>query len=352
MNHVDTVLLKVASRCNLDCSYCYVYQGQDKTWRSQPKIIADQTIDSICREFALLAKQQEKGFAVVLHGGEPFLIGKNKLLKILSSLRKILVDFNKYPIGIQTNGLLISHDILEVCNTYRAGISVSIDGSKDTNDISRLTTKNESSYGSLIKGIQLLRNHKNSDFLFAGTLSVIQPKSDPIETYNFIKSLGSPSIDFILQDGNYEHLPKGKENQDSTEYGEWLVKLFEYYFYDPTPIKIRFFDDLIKTIIGGFAEKEGKGLNSFGIIIIETSGEIRKNDTLRAAIEGIDFFENRPNINTENSLLKVLSSSEFYETTVSQTPTSEKCLNCSIKNVCGGGMLLSRWIFLIYSMLT
>ena len=31
---IDTVLLKVASRCNLDCSYCYVYNMGDEAWRA------------------------------------------------------------------------------------------------------------------------------------------------------------------------------------------------------------------------------------------------------------------------------------------------------------------------------
>ncbi|MFI0397500.1 MAG: cyclophane-forming radical SAM/SPASM peptide maturase YhhB [Thiolinea sp.] len=343
MNHVDTLLIKVASRCNLDCTYCYVYQGQDHTWKLQPKIIHNNTIDSLCLALIAVSKIQEKGFAVVLHGGEPLLIGEDKLLKILSSLRLALPCHYKYPIGIQTNGLLITDKILDICSDYKTSISVSIDGSQNTNDISRLTIKNKSSFAPLIKKIRLLRNHKDSDFLFAGTLSVIQPESDPIETYEFIKGLGSPSIDFILQDGNYSFLPKGKKDFYSTEYGEWLIKLFDYYFYNKNPVKIRFFDDLVRISLGGLAEKEGKGNNNFGIIVIETDGEIRKNDTLRASFEGVDFFENRPNVNNKAAFLDVLKSIEYFKTTTSQELTSNNCLSCNIKNVCGGGMLLSRW---------
>ena len=39
MDVIDTVLLKVASRCNLDCSYCYVYHMGDDGWRYQPKLM-------------------------------------------------------------------------------------------------------------------------------------------------------------------------------------------------------------------------------------------------------------------------------------------------------------------------
>ena len=29
-------LLKVHSRCNLACDYCYVYQHADQSWRTRP----------------------------------------------------------------------------------------------------------------------------------------------------------------------------------------------------------------------------------------------------------------------------------------------------------------------------
>ena len=35
---IDTVLVKLASRCNLDCDYCYVYRMGDDAWRLQPKL--------------------------------------------------------------------------------------------------------------------------------------------------------------------------------------------------------------------------------------------------------------------------------------------------------------------------
>ena len=30
-------IVKVHSRCNLSCSYCYVYEMADQAWRQQPK---------------------------------------------------------------------------------------------------------------------------------------------------------------------------------------------------------------------------------------------------------------------------------------------------------------------------
>ena len=46
---IDTVLLKTASRCNIACSYCYVYQLGDQGWRRQPPTMSKSTVDAIVR---------------------------------------------------------------------------------------------------------------------------------------------------------------------------------------------------------------------------------------------------------------------------------------------------------------
>ena len=51
---IDTVLLKVASRCNLDCSYCYVYNLGDNSWRAMPKFMALETQECVAAQLGRL----------------------------------------------------------------------------------------------------------------------------------------------------------------------------------------------------------------------------------------------------------------------------------------------------------
>ena len=44
---IDTVLLKVASRCNLNCTYCYVYNKGDTTWQGMPAQMSHFASDGI-----------------------------------------------------------------------------------------------------------------------------------------------------------------------------------------------------------------------------------------------------------------------------------------------------------------
>lgn len=338
---LDTVLVKTASRCNIDCSYCYVYRGADTTWRLQPKRMPQGVVAALGDRLVEQAERQEAGFAIVLHGGEPLLLGFNALATLLRGLRGRLSP-ERHPISIQTNGTLLDHRLLDLFAETRTSVSVSIDGPPQTNDLARLDHRGGSTYAATMRGIRRLASHPENDFLFAGTLSVIQPTVEPAVVYTFLRALGTPSMDFLLQDGNHDRLPPGKAGFSSTEYGEWLAGLLDLYLADPSPVPVRVVDDLIKLCLGGASRKEGRGKERHGILVIETDGEIRKNDTLRASFEGADRFGNRWNVTT-TSLSDVLSSREYIAYTDMQAPVSDHCRSCSLLDICGGGMPLYRW---------
>ena len=338
---LDTVLVKTASRCNIDCSYCYVYQGPDTTWRLQPKRMGRDVVEAVCERLVEQAGRQEAGFAIVLHGGEPLLLSFGELAALLRGLRAHLSP-DRHPISIQTNGTLLSEKHLDLFSETLTSVSVSIDGPPEANDVARLDHRGESTFAATMRGLRLLASHSEREFLFAGTLSVIQPAFDPRLVYEFLKGLGTPSMDFLLQDGNHDRTPQGKSQFNSTEYGQWLIGLFDLYLSDPTPVPIRLVDDTIKLCLGGTSRKEGSGKDQHGILIIESDGEIRKNDTLRASFEGADQFAGRWNVTT-TPLSRVLSSHEYVAYNAMQVPTCEQCRDCDLLAVCGGGMPLYRW---------
>lgn len=338
---LDTALIKTASRCNFDCNYCYVYHGQDTSWRAQPKRLSQELITLLTSRLVEQSKLQDAGFAIVLHGGEPLLLGYERLRLLITGLRAEL-DYEKYPISLQTNGSLIDDKMLKLFADERVSVSISIDGDENANDAGRLDLRGNSTFIRTLKGIEALQSHPDSDFLFAGTLSVIQTSVPATRTYDFLKSIGSPNMDFLMQDGNYDRLPKGKASFSSTEYGDWLCELFERYVSDQSPVPIRFFDDIQRLLLGGTGTKEGQGESPYGILIFETDGEIRKNDTLRASFDGADLFGERWNIR-ETKISDVLSSEEFLKYSEMQIPTCNTCNSCEYLQVCGGGMPLYRW---------
>ena len=337
---IDTVLLKVASRCNINCRYCYVYNMGDTGWASQPKRMTRATLEAVVTSLADLSRSQDGGFAVVLHGGEPLLLGHVKLAFLLSALREGLPA--NYPISIQTNGILISDEILDACSRHRVTLGISIDGPKPVHDRFRVDHQGVGTFQRVLNGIVKLRNHPNSNRLFTGVLAVIDPASDPRETYSFFKNLGAPSVDFLYRDGDHSRLPQGKESFRSTEFGRWLSELLDIYLSDTDPIRIRLLDDMMKLLMGGSGTKEGMGTTEFGIVIIDTDGSIRKNDTLKSNYDGADLFERQWSVHS-HSIESAVSTPEFAAYLALQRPSATACGACPEFHVCGGGMPVNRW---------
>lgn len=336
---IDTVLLKVASRCNLDCSYCYVYNMGDEAWRAMPKRMSCATEDAVATGLGILLKAQAREFSVVLHGGEPLLLGEKRLASILSKLRAELGP--DCGISIQTNGVLITPAILDECANYCATLSVSIDGPAAVHDRFRIDRSGKATHALVEAGIRKLQAHADGAELFSGVLAVVDPDTVPEKIYDYFRALDVPSADFLYRDGNHSALPFGKASAASVEYGNWMSRILDRYVADPSPFRIRMLDDMMKLALGGVGVKEGVGLTDYGILIIDTDGSIKKNDTLKSSPLG-DSFEQSWNVHWD-LLHEIASSPAFNAYHEAQRPTSPVCTECSLLKICGGGMLTHRF---------
>lgn len=337
--HVDTVLLKVASRCNLDCTYCYVYHMGDESWRSLPKRMSEDTQAAVSLRLRELRTAQGRPFSIVLHGGEPLLLGATGLGRLLGELRRAL-GFG-CGISIQTNGVLLNDEILDLCADQQVSLSVSLDGPPLIHDRFRVDRAGRASHARVMEGVSALKAHPSSAFLFSGVLAVVDPSTSPDEVYDWFRGLGVPSVDFLYRDGNHSSLPHGKASAGSTEYGRWITRVLDRYVADPAPFRIRMLDDLIKLALGGVGVKEGVGLTDYGILIIDTDGAVKKNDTLKSSALR-DVFSAAWNVHS-HSLADVAASDEFRAYHLAQRPSSSVCAACSHLRICGGGMMTHRY---------
>ena len=337
--HVDTVLLKVASRCNLNCDYCYVYHMGDDTWRRLPKRMSAGTRTAVAWQLKALIQAQRRPFSVVLHGGEPLLLGESGLRSLLEELRGALGD--TCGISIQTNGVLVSDGILDACAFYDTGLSVSLDGPPYVHDHHRADKAGRPTHAAVAAGLSKLKAHPSSEALFSGVLAVVDPDACPNTVYDYFRDLGVPSVDFLYRDGNHSVLPYGKASRTSAEYGAWMCRILDRYLADPEPFRIRMLDDMMRLVLGGAGVKEGVGLTDYGILVIDTDGSVRKNDTLKSSAPG-DGFETSWSVHT-HPLAEIAASDEFRRYHLAQRPSSPTCLECPYLRVCGGGMVTHRY---------
>ena len=73
-------VLKVHSRCDLACDHCYVYEHADQSWRERPMVISPETVAKAGKRIAEHARDHHLSeVRVILHGGEPLLVGVSRL---------------------------------------------------------------------------------------------------------------------------------------------------------------------------------------------------------------------------------------------------------------------------------
>lgn len=339
MTTIETVLVKLASRCNLDCSYCYVYRMGDDGWRSQPKRMSPVVSSMLARRLADLAERQDRPFGVVFHGGEPLLVGPDRFEAICGEFKRAAPGCE---LSIQTNGVLLDERIVETCIRYDVGVSVSIDGPAAVHDRNRRDHRGRPSHSAVSANLARLTATPEGRAIFSGVLAVVDPSSDPIAVYEALKSTCAPTMDLLCRDGNHDFLPPGKSSIVSTEYGDWMCRLLDHYLADPRPTPVRVLDDMLKLMLGGGSSKEGLGTDEFGILVIETDGTIAKNDTLKSAHSGADRFGTSPSID-DVDLFEFVRSETFASHRSEQVPTARECGDCPFFSVCGGGMPAHRW---------
>ena len=104
---ISEYVLKVASRCNLACDYCYVYTMADQSWRSRPVVIAPEIAHATARRIAEHASTHRQAVTkVVMHGGEPLLAGHDLIDWVAATIRRELpaYDHNDHHRSLSESG--------------------------------------------------------------------------------------------------------------------------------------------------------------------------------------------------------------------------------------------------------
>ena len=126
------LVVKVASRCNLNCSYCYVYNAGDRSHLLQPAIMADETVAALIQRTATHCRRHGIAeFTFVFHGGEPLLAGPGFFRRFVAHVARDFPPETKPRFCLQTNGTLLTKEWCELLSDLNIGIGISLDGPRN-----------------------------------------------------------------------------------------------------------------------------------------------------------------------------------------------------------------------------
>lgn len=335
-------VVKVHSRCNLACRYCYVYESADHGWRTQPVTMTPVTADRLCLRIAEHCRRHAlRAVRVVLHGGEPLLAGGPLLSGLARTLRSALPVGAHAELTLQTNGTLLDETALNLCQEADIRVGVSLDGPAAVHDRHRRDRAGRGSHARVAAALELLARPEHRP-LWAGILTTVDPATDPLATYDHLLSYDPPALSLNLPLGNWTAPPPGRiPHPGRTPYADWLIPVFDRWYgsVGRSP-RIPLFESLIDLLLGGASTSEVIGGGPSALAVIDTDGSLTLSDHLKTTFDGAD----RTGLNVHHDAFDALLGHPSIRARRSgRAGLCATCRACPLVAVCGGGHYPHRY---------
>jgi uncharacterized protein len=333
-------ILKVHSRCNLACDYCYMYEMADQSWRGRPKEMPEAVVDQAAERIGEHARAHGlDSIELILHGGEPLLAGPARLERAVTAVRQAAhgVRVDAY---VQTNGVRLDEEFLDLFDRLDVHVGVSLDGDAAAQDRHRRRVGGRGSHAAVRAALERLTGDRYQH-LFDGLLCVIDLRNDPCDTYDALMAWDPPAVDFLLPHGNWAEPPPGRvPGSSATPYADWLVPLFDRWYGTAPGADVRLFSELIRLLLGGASTYEAVGLSPVAMVVIETDGSIEQTDLLKSAYDGAPGTGLSVGRDRLDAALRLPGIAARQIGTLALAP---ECRDCGLRTVCGGGLYSHRY---------
>ncbi|MFH8358579.1 FxsB family cyclophane-forming radical SAM/SPASM peptide maturase [Streptomyces anulatus] len=339
-------VIKVHSRCNLACSYCYVYRSPDQSWRERPVRVAPETVARTAQRIGEHAHAHGlQRIRLELHGGEPLLAGPEPLLEQVRAVRLAVPADCEVASSVQTNGTLLTGPVLDRLATEGIRVGLSLDGGSARLNRRRVGHGGASSWPAVARAADLLARRGTQ---YAGILSTIDLDSEPGEVYGSLLELGPPALDFLLPHANWGTPPvglpptvPGRHRPGPAPYGQWLAAVFDLWWQaEGVRTEVRLFTEILALLLGWASAAEAVGLSPMVAVVVDTDGAIEQVDSLKSAYPGapetgLDVFH--------NSFDDALRHPGIAARQLGEEGLAPECRACPVLRVCGGGNYAHRY---------
>ena len=335
-------LIKIHSRCDLACRYCYLYTKADQRWADRPRTMSPEVVEAVAQRIGEHTRTHRLPWvSVVLHGGEPLLAGTEHIAALVSRVRDAVAPSCEVRFAIQTNGMRLTRDRLARLRDLGVRIGVSLDGDRIAHDRHRRRVDGSGSYRYVAAVLDELRRPENAD-VYAGLICTVDLANDPVQVYEGLLAFRPPAVDFLLPEGNWTSPPPHRDRPpEATPYADWLIAVFDRWYDAPEQeTHVRCFTDVIDVMLGGRASVVGTSLAPAASIVVETDGMIEACDAMTAtqlgmAMTGLSVLTHPFDAALQAPLVR--------ERQAGLDALSETCRRCREVRVCGGGVHSQRY---------
>lgn len=251
MKVVNLLIKPASSLCNMRCGYCFY---EDVSARRQAKscgVMSRETARSLIQS-AFEAADAGGKVIFAFQGGEPTVAGIEFFRAFLEMEREYRRPGVAVEHAIQTNGLLLDDAWMNLFAQGHFLVGLSLDGTKQLNDLYRLDADGKSSWNRAARALVLLQRRGIEHNLLCVVTG--QCAAHPQKVYQSLKKLGGQYLQFIPCLDPLEEAPGRRAYSLLPEqYGAFLCTLFDLWYADWRAgryVSIRLFEDYVHLAMG------------------------------------------------------------------------------------------------------
>jgi uncharacterized protein len=335
---IVSLVVKVAERCNLNCSYCYMYNHADQSYLRRPSFMSDEVFGQLLSRVDEYCERRPKHrMSLVFHGGEPMLMGTERFRRFTSLARERLGG-KLDSLQLQSNATLVDDGWIATLHDLGVTVGVSLDGPPAVHDMFRVDHAGNGSHERTLNG--LLRLQESG--LLSGSLCVVNPAHSGVDIYRYFRSLGITQMNFLFPDATHDGKRALYGRYGDTPVADYLIPVFDDWIDEDNPdVKVSCFEDLIRAILGGKVWSDMIGNRRANYVVIDTDGSIQALDALKVCSEGtsesgLNLFEH--GFDDLHKGLPLL-----HHIVHEGIPMCLTCKACPERDTCGGGYLPHRY---------
>lgn len=323
------ITLKATLKCNLACKYCYGRDNHD----SGAEMSDEEIRTAIDFAVGYCSLVRAKSVVLCWHGGEPFLLAR-RLSSLISYANKEFAKANVVVAhAIQTNATLLlpcHYDLIKKYFNGYVGVSLDLFSSY------RVFPNGELSFSRAITNI----DRAIASGIRCGAINLITKDNvnHVDEIYDFYKKRGmNVRLPRVFPINPNEVLAKSDMYTSDEEYATALIKFFNRWANDPTPVNNT---DIVKLIADLL----------LGIPSICLREEACHNRYLAFSPGGNIFscaeFDSEDSIigNFLKQTPKEFLHANMRELLANKAPVPDKCHKCKYEPTCHGGCLRERYM--------
>lgn len=339
------LIIKVAERCNIACSYCYFFFGGDESHKHHPPYL---TSDAAAQIEGFLDRVTADGavenLMIYFHGGEPMMAPKPVIARIARAATALAETGRvaRVSLSMQTNGMLVNQDWIRFCARHDIGVGVSLDGDQAANDLHRIDKRGRGTYLRAVQGFRRLAgDNPDGTDLKPGLLSVMDPAGDgAARLAHFVDRIGAAQMNFLSPDGGHD------QQIDAARIAgieRFMLDVFRAWARrGDGKLRVRFIKDLLDTLLSdeGARTCTVSAQRLARILTISSDGMLGAEDTART----LDArFRDIGHVRDFDTVAQIFATPALAEMQRAAVTAPAACRACPWWGACRGGTFTNRY---------